>query len=743
MVRIQAFGSTLALIVGSVIGSATAAAATPGPVLDPVGRVVEPSLRTLGQFQTAQLRGVDGTLYVPFGIRLDEVVTEARLTLRYSYSPALLPELSHLWVKLNGETVATVPLPRDGAGREQSVTLNLDPRDFTDYNQLQVQLIGHYTLECEDPQHSSLWATVSPDSVLYLRLQPLALADDLALLPAPFFDRRDPSRLELPFVWQGMPDTAALETAGIVASWFGALADYRSARFPVVLNALPDRHAVVFATNDRLPEALSLRPVETPTVSVLPHPQLPAVKLLVLQGRDAAQLKSAATALVLGHTVLSGPQSVINTLVDAPRRPAYDAPRWLPGDRPVRFGELVEEGRGLESTGHAPSPIRINLRVAPDLFTWQQAGVPMDLRYRYTAPPEKDNSSLSVSINDEFVHAFALEPEKNAAGDDRVLLPLLDDGGAGLSEDLVIPAFQVGADNQLQFRFAFDVHKSGRCQGSATDTVRASIDPDSTIDLSAFPHYVALPNLALFANAGFPFTRYADLAETLVVVPNELSVAHIETALFLFGRLGRQTGTAGSKLRVIASKDLAADADADLLVIDGRTGRDLLAEWRSRLPVVLSETTREFRPRAPAPWYVPRIWSDAQPVADQGELNVSAQGPMAALLGFESPLRPKRSAVVLTATSAQALSGLVDVLEDSGRVRSVRGDTVLLRGTTLTSQQGGPKYRLGHLPWLTRARFFLSQFPLALVVFALLAGLTASFFASRYLYRQARERLNP
>ena len=224
----------------SVWSLSSAADAVPESVPERSAPVVaERTLRQLGQYEPAQLRGVDGGLYVPFGVRLDEVVTAASLTLRYSYSPALLPELSHLWVKLNGETVATVPLPRDGAGREQRVTLDLDPRKFTDYNQLQVQLIGHYTMECEDAQHSSLWATVSPDSVLQLRLQPLPLAEDLALLPAPFFDRRDPSRLELPFVWEGAPDIAGLETAGIVASWFGALADYRSARFPVVLNALP------------------------------------------------------------------------------------------------------------------------------------------------------------------------------------------------------------------------------------------------------------------------------------------------------------------------------------------------------------------------------------------------------------------------------------------------------------------------------------------------------------------------
>lgn len=712
----------------------------------PSSRTVERSLRELGLFQTAHLRGADGGahggVYVPFGVRLDEVVTGARLTLRYSYSPALLPEVSHLWVKLNGETVATLSLPREGAGREQSTTLELDPRKFTDYNQLQIELIGHYTLECEDPQHSSLWATVSPDSGLKLQVQALALANDLALLPAPFFDRRDASRLELPMIWAGTPDITTLEAAGIVASWFGALADYRSARFPVLGDVLPTRHSVVFAPNDRWPKGLPLKPVEHPTVSVLSHPQRPAIKLLVLQGRDAAQLKTAALALAMGRVVLSGTQASVTNLAEAPRRSAYDAPNWLPSHRPVRFGELVQDVRELESVGHAPPPIRVNLRVPPDLFTWQQPGVPMDLRYRYTAPPQRDNSRLLVSINDEFVHAFPLKPDEQTAGTRRVLLPLLDEGGFGLRDDLIIPAFKVGADNQLQFRFAFDYHKSGQCQSSANDALRSNIDPDSTIDLSAFPHYATMPNLALFANAGFPFTRYADLAETLVVVPKQSSAAQTETALFLLGRLGRHTGTAGVKARWIFSNDLMPDVDADLLVVDGRLGRDLLGEWREHLPVMLNEITREFQPIPSAPWYVPRAWSRPRTDTDLGHLDVRTQGPMAALLGFESPLRAERSVVALTATAPEVLTEMVAALEDGGRVRRMRGDTVLLQAQDLTSLQGGRQYHVGTLPWLTTIWLFLSHYPLMLVVFAIVAGLTGSFLISRFLYRQMRQRLN-
>ena len=107
----------------------------------------------------------------------------------------MLADLSHLKVSLNGEPGATIPLPKDTAGREINSEVELNPDYFTDFNHLKLELLGHYTADCEDPHHSSLWATVSERSELELTLRPLELRNDLALLPAPFFDRRDGRRL--------------------------------------------------------------------------------------------------------------------------------------------------------------------------------------------------------------------------------------------------------------------------------------------------------------------------------------------------------------------------------------------------------------------------------------------------------------------------------------------------------------------------------------------------------------------
>ena len=242
---VLAGNSALAMAVEAVVEPPVAA---PEAVIAPIeGRTASSTLKQLGMNYVMNLRGIEGSDSVNFDIRANEVVTSARLTLEYSYSPALLPDLSNINVLVNDEVVASLALPKETAGVLQKQVIEIPPHLITEFNRLSLQLIGHYTMQCEDPLHSSLWAKISNSSVLEIQVTQIALADDLAILPLPFFDRRDSKALELPFVFAGTLDNRSLEAAGMISSWFGALASYRGANFPVSQNQLPATgNAIVF-----------------------------------------------------------------------------------------------------------------------------------------------------------------------------------------------------------------------------------------------------------------------------------------------------------------------------------------------------------------------------------------------------------------------------------------------------------------------------------------------------------------
>jgi hypothetical protein len=697
----------------------------------------------LGAYQTLNLRGVEDARTVNVGVRLDRLVTAARLRLRYTYSPALVFALSHLKVSINNEVVATVPFDREHAGQVVTQEIALDPRFLTDYNQIGLRLIAHYTLDhCEDPDNSSLWADVSPASEVILDTAPIRLPNDLALLPAPFFDRRDVSRLRLPFVLPAAADDATLRSAGVLASWFGAQADYRQARFPA-LSALPtDAHAVVIARSAQLPAALKLPPVNGPLLMVTDNPAAPGKKLLIVTGRTAAEVDQASAALVLGTTAMTGPAVQIGQIdIGAPRKP-YDAPRWVPVDRPVAFKELIDNPNQLQVHGSAPDPIRLNLRVPADLFSWNGAGVPLNLKYRYTAPTVQNNSALAIQINDQLVKSYRLPPASADDAHGRLQLPVLSSGGSRSSNALDIPAFRVGSSNQLQLRFNLDSQKSGLCQSVASNPVEAAVDPDSTIDFSGFVHYAQMPNLAYFANSGFPFTRYADLAQTAVVIPEHPAPQELESMLTMLGHMGQWTGYPALRVQVARPSELAQVAGKDLLVISGDASSPVLARWRQALPLSIGAASHEGGADSlvtRAAFSVKEQWRNGAHQPD-GSARIERDGPLAALIGFELPGSEGRSVVALTGTDQQQLPQLLDMLEKPDRVAQLQGDVALLRDGEVDSMRVGEPYLVGYVPWYAQLWSRAIEHPVLLGVLGAIAGLLLAIGAFTGLQELAARR---
>ena len=705
------------------------------------------SFKELGVARPMVLRGVESEVGVGVGVRLDELVETAKLRLTFTLSPALIPTLSHLKVILNDETLQTIVLDKERLGTQQTVEINVDPRYFTDYNRFRFQFIGHYTMECEMPSHSSLWATISNESQLELSLRQLPLRDDLALLPAPFFDPRDNRPLTLPFVYGAKPSTGTLKASGSIASWFGMLASYRGNQFPAFENQLPRQHAVVLATNDNRPTFLRNLPAVTePTLSIVPHPDVPGAKLLLVLGKDDAQLQMAADALALGKAVLSGQTITVKSLEYPALTKPYVAPRWITNQRPVKLAELVSNASELQLRGTVLSDtVNINMRMAPDLFTWNAKGVPLDLTYRYTPNTVSDHGSLNISINNQFIQSYPLQSSKDRAiNKNTVLLPLFDDGKALARSDLKIPAFMIGGDNQLQFAFQIPQVDLGRCVSVPPIELFAAIDPQSTIDLTGFRHYLAMPNLAAYANSGFPFTRVADLAQTSIILPNQPTLADIELFLTAVGRMSSSTGYPGTRFQLLRAADAEKAGDTDILVISQADRDGLLEKWKNHLPVLLAEGIRSVQPleRAMGSFIDLFQIDPSQRLPVSGGLAVlQGTGPLAAATGFESPLAAGRSVVALTATDQDAMALLSQALNDPGKISNLRGDLGLIRGDTIESFRIKPVYYVGDLPWWQRLWFHMHGHPLLLALVGIGAGLLMAFIAYATLRGMARRRL--
>jgi hypothetical protein len=735
-------GGVLAADAPPAPAGAPAAAAPSGSAAAPADgtRSYTLTLKQLGALYPLNITGVDGSNGVPFSVRADEVVMGATLKLDYAYSPSLLPDLSHINVLVNGEVATSIPVPKDDGGKSLQKTVEIPARLMTDFNRLNLQLIGHYTMQCEDPMYSSLWLNVGNQSTLQLDVKPLTLRDDLSLLPLPFFDRRDVRPLVLPVVFGGDPDQASLEAAGILSSWFGGLASYRGARFPVSINDLPKQgNGVVFALGNANVAGLDTPAAATggPTVSVVANPNDPNGKLLVIRGQSSADLKTAASALALGAQTMSGPSATITKLQTlAPRKP-YDAPNWLPSDRPVRFGELVPM-RNLSVVGYRPDTIRVDLRLPPDLFGWNRKGVPVDIKYRYTPRPYADKSTLTLNVNNQFVQAISL-PSGNAANAS-VVSKVLPDATVPADDHLRIPLFMLTPRSQLQFYYQYDIIKQRECADTLLDNVHGAIDPDSTIDISRIPHFMAMPDLAAFDDSGFPFTRMADLSQTTVVLPDGASPNDYSAYLTLLGRMGESTGYPATGVTVARAGQADRLNDKDLLVIASGNNQPLLQQWAQYMPAGLNGQAKRFTLSDMV--YRATSWLDNERPVPRDALSFDSSSSDAVLTGFESPLNSGRSVVVLAAGRPEGLPIAMEALLDrASDTRRIEGSLALVRGKQVDSLLATDTYYVGHLGPLEYIQWFFSRHVWLLMLVCLLgvALLAAALYWS--LRARAQRRL--
>ncbi len=696
-------------------------------------RQVTLSLKQLGAWSSLQLRGVDGSQSLVFPIRSDEVVVSAKLRIAYDYSPALLPELSHLQVALNDRIAAVESLPKDkGVGNTRDI--QLDPRLFRDNNTLQFKLIGHYTRQCEDPYHSSLWLTLSDLGRLELTLAPVNTSSDLRKLPLPFFDSRENTALTVPFVFAKTPSSGTLQAAGVVASWFGLQARNKGMQFPVSINELPDGNAVVFLQNGESVEGI--KGLAAATVAIVSHPKRPTAKLLLVTGSNEAEIARAAHAIALTSRTLAGQAvTVLKEIEAAPRKP-YDAPAWVPLDRPVRLGELLAPEQMRVHT-YYPDAIRLNYRIAPDLFTWHSVGVPLNLKFRSTRLPYHHNSSLNVGLNGNFVQALALNESTGKAADQTAGSAMKIEGNGVRQEQILLPPYASSGRDQLQLSYYFDVVKDGECRGLPPDNLEGSIDPGSTVDFSQFPHFAALPNLAYFAQMGYPFTRLADLSETAVVLPDAPNNDEIGLYLTLMGRMGESTGY--PTLRVAVTNPIAMEkmSDRDLLVVSSANNQSLITKWKNYLPMVVIDGVRQVR-EAVTRWYPTYRWGqeDTQSLPNPaGELQLAGNASLSAIMAFESPLQAGRSVVYFFADKSADLRKINDLLSDPERISTVKGDFVVVDDKAISHAQVSATYYWGTVPFWQKLRWFMAEQPMVFGLLALLVCLIAAVLAYRPLRR--------
>jgi len=633
------------------------------------------SLGAAGSAKTLSLERSGASLKFFFDEPVTKVATNAILQLGYA-TLGLGPDEARLGVTLNGAEVGSIALV---PGPSQQTEFVLPTDLLTNDNTLSLELQG----TCKTCSFQSVTrVTLNPGSTVKIDGTRLPLANDLSLLPLPFFDPAGLQSWSLPVAFGDQPDSTILKGAALVASWFGVLSDVRGVRFPVSIGELPNGNALVFALRgSRLLADLSLPSETGPLLVMRDNPHDPYGKLLILTGDRSDDLLEAARALTSANWMPHVDSMRAHATSPAARQ-VYDAPRWLETDSPSALGTYTTDERlKLQGTGS----ISLYFRLPPDLFLRARQSVPLLLRYQYGGAPEESRPAIHIRLNGRDIDSIQLKPASSPVeGAETVRLST----GSLLTytNTLTIDFYFAGNAPVTNAKPSFAIRRN------------------STLDLHGLPHSVVLPRLELFGDAGYPFTEWPDGSRTAVIMPHAATPAEDETLMDMACFFGAQTGVLETGIEVTDPDHLDREQDKDLVLIGTSSSQPLLSEWAASMPLDLSVPEMHINQTTESTFFLHPEWPFRG--YDSARLRslldgASSGGPnqMGALVeSFVSPLRPDRLVVAIVPGGPNGLDAVRALFTPAERQGPVYGGVTVSRNGRFESFLVGTRaYHSGKL----------------------------------------------
>ena len=695
------------------------------------------SLADAGYNNGISLRGWDASARTSFVLSASQVAQNGILHLRYHFSPEMIPERSLLTVSFNDTTLNNLVMPPDAA-RSGASDLTADipvPADLiASQNTLEIHLRGHYVAKCEDPTDERLWARIDQSSTFEIGGVLLPMSNDLSALPAPFYEKDQTiSSTPIQFAIDSSPSATLLKAAGALASWFGVQANSHHLTFPIALGSLPPGNVVVVARSDspllatlgQHPQGARLQMIENP----IDH----LSRVLIVSADSDDQVLAVAQTLSVGKK-FSGDMADVVPAPLPPARHVGDSPRWVQTTTPSSLWSYTQTN---ELSTDGSQPIISYVRIPPDLYFGDQDSVKLHLQYSTTHLSPSQSAYMRVVANGSQVTYLPLSHKVSA--------------NAVQSTEIPVPVGYLRPfANTLQFQFIF-ANKDRRdlCAALPPSNASGTILPSSNLDLHEFPHWTAMPDLELFANAGFPFTRFAGLSRTIVVLPEHPSAREITTMLDLLAYFGAQTGYPATRFEVGNAKSF--DQDKDLLVIG--TENDILTTpaVTAALPISIEEGGLSHRVDTTLSllktlWtrisrFDPESFSDLQGTEEESRLDRSLNGPFDSVIEMTKSPSGRNRSVVMVVLGKGTSDTFPEFLNVSSS-RQINGNVSIQHGAEFDSFSIDPTvYYVGRITALARLRARMHQAPWIGVLFPFIVGMLCAPWVHARLKDRAEARL--
>jgi len=655
------------------------------------------------------------------GVSPDKLVRSATIHLVYRFRPGLFQTAHHtLAVDWNGIMLGRVSGSPGSAGKDVSVSIAVPGFLVNTRNTLRLRVI-------RDPKNpcaifgSVPFITILKRSTVSVRGSRIGVPPRLSDLPFPFLFPDAAGLRRIPFVFTST-NPEILEAGGITASWLGVNGPYLPFRFPVTVlkkldpKSFPAGHLILLAPARDIPAGWFPTPISGPFLGIVPHPADPFSRILLISGRSPAEIRVAALALSENSFSRSTGFATLEGAFLPPPRLPDDAPLWVTSRQTIRFGKL-EPPDAL--TVHGTGSVRVSFSLPPDLFTWGQKWIHARIRFRVRTKNQENRSRLDIFLNDRYQESLPLPSSKEGAITQTADIPLAISDLTPFRNRLVF---------NFNFRNSFPAVLS--CTMDKNPQLSGTILPDSAIDITSFPRFAVLPDLRLFPNGGYPFTRYADQEKTGVVFSKVPGRGDIGIFLHMMSTFGAQTGLPALRIRVADPETLGRVQKRNLVIIGTYDSNPLLLKFTRSLPWESTANLEKLRTED----LLLKIfrWKNPPPShfgpSDLIREFRKARLPVGVLTETVSPYTPGRVVLSVVGVSQNGMRSMDRVLFDPRLFSGIFGNVTVVTPQGMNSFfLPAPSFNTGKLDPVEAVRFWFYSHPIGIVIFVILLSLGGGF----------------
>lgn len=640
-----------------------------------------------------ELRCVNGlqTLDIPVPERWK--LNKVSVDLRYTVSSSLIPDVSQMVVRVNGNLVTQMKLNRQGSEVSNVVDIPVDLLK-PGYNTLSLQAAQHYMKDgCEQTCAPDLWTNVSLEhSTLEMNYDLKPVPMKLGQATSWMFDPKLFPDASINLI-SDMSTQEGATNGAIAASGIARRFDYRKVTFTHSLDVKAGVDNILIGTSSfvgsiLLKYGILLDSIQGGLIRMYYLPKSDGGKdglhaLIVVTGNDAKSLKIAAETFANMSLPYPGTDRLQAFSFSMPNISMYGGRGELTPDKKFDFKTLGMPALTFQGlAGNANGPSSIEFRLPPDFLIKQNQYAKLVLNFSYGSGLVQD-SSLSISVNGTRVHDIHLNNQDgNYLADYKVEIPTY--------------LFKPGSNRIAFTAYLNTQHKL--CDLVNDNSAFVTIFDNSTLYFPPMPHFVEMPKLELFTLNGFPFTRWPDGYDTLVYLPRH-DGASIDAALDLVGLITQRNGFPLFGTRIVYSDP--GNWDGEMLVV-GKV-QDIPKSIMSNAP---------FQPTGVAdiPYPVSRGWDKQTSLAISKQEGGLGDG-LGLLMEFQSPTNKGRSVIVAMAQTDQGLEKLGDALLSPSVLGGIEGDVALIKleipDYDVASFQVGKPYSTGNKGDISFVDYFL------------------------------------